>query len=75
MTSLRVYTIYDSPLDHPAMFVLRGFTATADGLVPDDEPIIVTDTLEDARQHVPAEADVCLPREALDDLVIVETWV
>jgi hypothetical protein len=59
-------------------FVLRRWRIARDLLgnsvpVADSEALVV-DTLEEAREHVPAEC-VNIGRTALDDPVIKEVWI
>lgn len=64
-----MFTIYDHPADFPDRYVMRMFDA--------DRPtpyVALADTLEQARNLRPDGADLCVPRAAQDDPVIVETW-
>lgn len=73
--SLRIYTIYDSPLDFPDQFVTRGSTVTGGGSVAHDlMPAAVVRSLETARAAVPPGLHR-LDRHPDDDPVIVEVWL
>ena len=43
------YCIYKNPSDYPDKFVVRHW----DGLKPDTEPLMVSDTLDEARIVIP----------------------
>ncbi len=66
-----LYTIYRNPSDYPGKFVVRRFWLET----PDPEPLAVVDTLEEAREAVPPEADHNIGREPGDEPQIVETWI
>jgi hypothetical protein len=69
---LPMFTVYDSPLDHPGKFVVRLFRT-----IPVAQPTHfaeVFDTLEQARQFIPPGL-VCLTRAPQDDAKIVEVWL
>lgn len=76
-TELRMFTIYERPIDYPDHFVVRGFTIAAghSDAVPDADPTGLADTLEAARALVPASADACMTRSEHDDEKVVETWL
>ena len=64
-----VFAVYQNPSDYPGKFVVRKFV----GENPDEKPLCVEDTLEEARKKIPAglhRAD----RIPNDDVVIIETW-
>lgn len=65
---LSIWVVYDNPTDYPGRFVARkwkGDTATPE--------LHLADTLDELRQLLPA--GLCrLPRFAIDDPKIVETW-
>jgi hypothetical protein len=75
MTKLRTYTIYRNALDHPGKYVVRGFTIYAGAERPDTEPLAVVDTLDEARDAIPASASVRFGRADADGPQIVETWM
>jgi hypothetical protein len=68
--ALNIYVIYEDPLDHPGMYVLRRWV----GLVPDPKPLVVTAVLEEVRAALP---DYCIPigRYPEDDPKIKEVWI
>lgn len=70
---LYMYTVYDSPLDYPGKFVVRGWVATMPP-TPDAEPLSVTGSLEEARASLPPGL-IRLPRMGKDEPQIVESWV
>lgn len=72
---VRHYVIYHNALDYPGKYVLRGHTVTAQGPIPDPEPIAVADTLDGARLGLPIEADYRLERDPQDEPQIVELWI
>jgi hypothetical protein len=69
-----MYTIYDHPLDIPTGFVVREWLITGNGAPMAGELLIVSDTVEGAREVVPPGL-YCLGRQADDDPAVVETWV
>jgi hypothetical protein len=74
---LPIYTIFDSPLDHPGKFVVR--MSLVGGLGAPPEPIVtnvmvIVDTLEQARKVLEPCGLVCKPRAKRDPRQIVETW-
>lgn len=74
-TVFRTYTIYRNPIEYPGKFAVRGWTAKPGASVPDPEPLAVVDTLDEARDHIPPEANVRFSRDETDDPSIVETWM
>lgn len=71
---MTVWTVYDSPLDYPGKFVLRGFLIGRDGSIFPLETAEVRDSLEDLRKLIP-ENTVRFNRTGLDDPKIVEVWL
>jgi hypothetical protein len=69
---LRLYTIYEKPLDAPGAFVVRRFLIEAGHVSPD--VAYVAPDLDAARRLLPVDV-VRLPRAPDDDPVIVESWV
>lgn len=69
---LRMFVIYDHPLDHPTKFVVRewmvGIKATPNGEAN------LADTLEEARAFVPPGL-VNIGRNPSDEPQIAEVWV
>lgn len=70
---LRQYTIYDHPLDCPESWVVREWQIKRGSAEPVPGPAWTAPTLQAARGLIPTGL-FCLPREADDDPVIVETW-
>ena len=66
--SLAIWTIYRYPSDFPTSYIARKWVSG----VPTHD-IFRGESLEDIREKIP-EGLYCLPREAGDDPVIVETW-
>jgi hypothetical protein len=73
MSELAMYTIYRNPRDYPGRFVVRRSLVGTE-ICKDAEPLIVCDSLEEARDAIPGEL-VCITRSIEDDPVIVETWL
>lgn len=72
------WTVYEDPSDYPGMYVVRRFTIVRNGDGPpviesDPEPMIVTDSLDEAREVIPRGA-YCLGRHPDDDPAIFEVW-
>ena len=66
---MNLWTVYASPSDFPGQYVARRWvldTPTTD--------VLVAATLEELRALLPPGLH-CLPRNVLDDAVIVETWI
>lgn len=76
MIVMTTYTVYRSPADYPGRWVVRGhdILTGVDEPVPHVEPLVVCDSLEDARASMPPGLLVC-PRDRHDDPCIVETWI
>ena len=76
VSMIEIFTIYESPSDHPGRFVLRRWHTHfgGQGIYFDKEPIAVVDQLEEARKNVPSGCHR-LDRSPEDDPVIVETWI
>jgi hypothetical protein len=70
---ITIWTIYQSPEDHPGKYVVRAYDATAQGTRarPDAG---VYDTLAQARAAVPCGL-YWMNRNPVDDPTIVETWL
>ena len=70
MSGVPIWTIYDSPIDHPGRFVAR--------LWIDDQPTVhvrFATRINDLRKRLRSEGYVRLARDPNDDAKIVETWV
>ena len=67
------WTIYRHPLNFPQHYAVRMWTIEDEGVLM--APVVcLCDTLEEARECVPAGA-ILFPRETHDDPVIVESWI
>lgn len=71
-SSLSLWTIYESPDDHPGKFVTRRWDVLSTGPAPG--PATVVDTLDEAREAVPPGLH-WMGRAPGDDEKIVETWL
>ncbi|HEY7195473.1 MAG TPA: hypothetical protein VH439_17150 [Gemmatimonadales bacterium] len=74
---LDVYVVYHDPSDYPGRFVVRRQRVT-DVVVSDPEPLVVCDTLGEARSALLAAVPTglyCLPRFPQDESQIVEAWI
>lgn len=60
-----VYAIYDHPTDYPDKFVTRKWN----GPTPDITPLIVCDTIEEARTVIP-EGYINMGQDLLDPIII-----
>lgn len=72
---LTIYVIYKNPSDYPDKFVVRKWT-TCGGCgepVPDEDPIIVTDDVQAARDTMPKGLGAFAPQEG-DAPCILEVW-
>lgn len=65
---MNIWVIYDSPTDFPGKFVTRRF----DLYSPSDE-VYIEDSLDEIRKRIPPGL-YRLPRQPLDEEIIVETW-
>lgn len=72
--SIPVHVVYRSPSDFPGKYVVRVQHASADGVTADDAPLIVADTVEEARTVIPLGM-YCLGRHPDDVPAILEVWV
>ena len=66
---LELWTIYDSPIDHPGSFVARKWVLDK----PTSE-LFQDKTLEGLRAKLPPGLH-CMPRSPGDEPQIVETWM
>ena len=71
---LEIFTIYFNPIDFPGKYVVRRFQIERAGPIADAEPLIVCDTLDEARNAIP-DGLYCMPRQERDDPQIVENWL
>lgn len=74
---LRMWTLYESPLDFPGMWVLREWAVTGN---PDGEPrplsgIFVSPTPGPLRARMEAMGLFRLARHPSDEPQIVESWI
>lgn len=67
------WTIYCRPADFPNHYAVRMWVVN-EGQVIMHGLAVLCDTLEEAREQVPQNT-ICIPRDANDDAVIVETWL
>jgi hypothetical protein len=70
---LRLWTIYEHPLDYPHHFLVRLFEVNEGGIVQAVVGTLVN-SLEEARAEMPWGL-ACLHRQEGDDPSIVETWL
>lgn len=70
---MTTWTIYDSPDDHPGLFVLRAFDVNSGYPVP-RRAVTVHVSLESARAALPPGL-ACFPRDDGDPPSVVETWL
>lgn len=70
---LHMWTIFEHPLDYPEHFVVRRFTVTRRGPVPDPYCTVVNNLIE-ARLCVPPDCTL-FARDPRDHPSIVETWM
>ena len=69
------WTIYANTTDYPHHYAVRMWMVVDDSGVVHHRPVaVLCDTLEEAREQVPAGA-ICVGREDADDPVIVESWL
>lgn len=73
-----LFVVYDHPRDYPDRWVVRKqivkfgeFDAT---VTHDRVPVVVSETLDEARQSIPIEANN-IGRMPGDDPVIYEVWI
>jgi hypothetical protein len=70
IAELVIFAVYKNPSDYPGKWVVIKFT----GLVPDDVPLTVADSMDEARKAIPPGM-VNIGRHHNDDPVIFETWL
>lgn len=71
---LSMWTIYDSPSDHPGKFVVREWFTGKGIIEPVSGDATVHDDIWAARGAIP-EGLVPMARNMSDDPCIVETWI
>lgn len=74
---LRIWTIYDHPLDWPEFYVAREF---AIGMRDDREPeptdnLMMARNLDELRATMRFHGLTVIPRDESDDAGIVESWL
>lgn len=70
---LQVFCVYFNPSDYPKKYVVRRWL----GMDPDREPVVIADTLEEAREKL-KKLNPYIDRRFFhpdDDAVILETWI
>ena len=72
---LPIYVIYDHPKDYPEHYVVRRQVIRGGQIIPDANPMLVTEDLEKIRQGMKRLGLTRLVRRTDDDPVIVETWL
>lgn len=70
---LVLWTVYDHPSDYPDAFLARK-SLIGTGISVMTHEVLVSKELEVIRQELREQGLVCLPRDLLDDPVIVEVW-
>lgn len=70
---LCMYTIYKHPADYPNKYVVRRSAIGEGDVKHDREPLIVAETLLDARAVIPWGL-TCLSRHPNDEAQIFEVW-
>ncbi len=72
---MKYFVIYQYPSDYPNKIVVRRYTTSDSGDVPDEpNSAEVFETLRQARESIP-EYLTCFTRHKSDDEVIIETWL
>jgi hypothetical protein len=69
MNDMKFWCIYKHPEDYPDKYVVRRWV----GLTPDEDPLIITDTIEEARTVIP-EGTIYMGQDPIDP-VIVEVYI
>ena len=73
--TLRIWTIYDHPIDMPNHYVARQFEVTHNGPRP-TESVIQSDSLETIREMMLVEFGLTkIERYPEDDPKIIEVWI
>ena len=58
---LSIYTVYNNPTDYPGKFVVRRYVSESGRTIADFEPLLVCDTLDQARAAIPTSHNICTP--------------
>lgn len=74
MSSLRGFVIYSNTSDFPGKFVIREWVVACGQEFPKADPLVIADTLEEARKALPPGLTM-IPRFNHDDPCIVEGWI
>lgn len=72
---MTIWVVYERPADYPDWFVAREWFIPPTGATPSPGRFHLYDTLNGARDELTDRGLVCIPRDAADDPVIVETWL
>lgn len=67
---LKLWTIYDKPLDYPLLYVARQFE-----MMKATDRVILSPTLEGLQEYMKGEGLTRIPRDETDDRCIVEVWI
>lgn len=68
------WTIYHAPPEYPHHYAVQMWWVDEAGIVMPQAVAALCDTLEEAREQIPAGA-ICFVREPEDPALIVETWM
>jgi hypothetical protein len=71
---LRMFTVYDHPLDYPHDYVVRGACIFPGRVQPDLTPFAIHPSLEAVRDALPPGLS-CIPRHPDDDPAVLEVWL
>ena len=75
MGTLPMWAVYDHPTDYPDYYVARKWLCGNGNAEPQGtDEVLMDKDLDRLRAKLPPGM-YCLPRDAKDDPVIVETWV
>ena len=77
MEALSIFTVYENPRDYPGSFVVRRFYVDGSSVQHAALPLVVTDTLDEARAAIRRAhpVAVCMARNDGDEPQIVESWI
>lgn len=73
--ALRMFTVYDNPLDYPGKFVVRQWDVGLGHIHPCPDPFLVAGTLAECRELLTSMGLVALARSVDDEPPVVETWL